>query len=255
MSVIVPNDQLGAYEGEIVARVKPVAYVPADGDFNIGQGGCTDGKYFYIVLENQKVEAEGGYGQNSHYGKIYKLDAKTLDLVQVSDPLPIDHGNDMTYNCKKGLLVVSHNAPNYTYLSYVDPATLQIVETVKDNQLKMYAVDYYPAADRYVVGISYGYDLGILDGELGFVARYPGVNTGFIKQGIACDDNYLYFLQFRKNCVVLYDWDGKYLRTIDIEGNEEEPEAMFCLDGKWYMNSYVAHHQGSRLYEMEFVAE
>lgn len=255
MSHVIPAEQLGTYPGKVVAKVEPIAYVPADGDFNIGQGGCTDGKYFYIVLENQKVDGEGGYHKNSHFSKIFKLDVKTLELVQVSEPLPIDHGNDLTYNSRKGLLVVSHNQPNFKYLSFINPETLEIVETVKDNALMMYAVAYHAKTDRYAVGISNGYDLGVLDGELKFLNRYDGVNTGYIKQGIDCDDNYIYFLQFRKNCIVLYDWEGHHLRTIDIEGTAEESEAMFFVDGQCYMNSYVADRQGSRLYKMDFVAE
>ena len=245
--------QLIRSDKEVVARVTPLKHLPADGDFNVGQGGCTDGKDFYIVLENQRVEAEGGYQANSHYSKIFKLDGETYEVVAVSQPLLIDHGNDVTYNSKLGLLVVSHNAPNLNSLSYVDPQTLELVKTMPDMEVPMYGIAYHAPTDRYLAGISLCYDMAILDQDLKLLQRFDGVDTGYVKQGIDCDDDFLYFLQFRKNCIVIYDWDGHYIRTVDIENLAEESEAMYRKDGQWYLNSYVSRGQGSRLYSLDFV--
>lgn len=243
----------GTYDGEIISKVTVLQNLRNDGDFGVAQGACTDGKYIYIILENQKVEAEGGYSKNPHYSKIFKIDPATMETVQVSEPLLIDHGNDITYNSKTGLLVVSHNSPNRKYLSTVDPETLELVETLKDNELDMYAIAYNATKDKYVIGISHGYDFAIADGQLNIEQRFEGKVTNWTKQGVECDDDYIYFLQYNSNAIVVYDWDGNYIRTIRVIWMNNEPEDIFLLDGKFYMTSYIGAKSGAQIFEMRFI--
>ena len=245
--------ELGTYEGTVEAELQRATLILARDQFNIAQGACTDGQYFYVILESQVVVGGGSYEENDHFSKIYKLDAATMKPVQVSEGLAIDHGNDITYNSKLGLLVVSHNAPNRTYLSYVDPDTLEVVETVKDNELEMYSIAYNEKTDKYVVGISYGYDFAILDGQLNVEKTFTGKSTGWTKQGMECDENFIYFLQYNQNAIVIYDWDGNYIRTVMINGVDNEPEAIFSLNGRFYMTSYMGNQQGARIYALDFV--
>ena len=244
---------LGTYEGTVEAELQRATLILARDHFNVAQGACSDGQYFYVILESQVVPGGGSYKENDHLGKIYKLDAVTMKPVLVSEGLAIDHGNDITYNSKLGLLVVIHNAPNRKYLSYVDPDTLEVVETVKDNELEMYGIAYNEKTDKYVVGISHGYDFAILDGQLNVEKTFTGKNTGWTKQGIECDENFVYFLQYNQNAVVIYDWEGNYIRTVMINGVDHEPEAIFLLNGRFYMTSYMGNKQGARIYALDFV--
>ena len=45
----------------------------------------------------------------------------------------------------------------------------------------------------------------------------PGV-TGYIKQGMECDEDFIYFFQTGKefNWIFLFDWEGQLLRRIPV---------------------------------------
>lgn len=243
----------GTYEGDIVAKVTVLQNLRNDGDFGVAQGACTDGTYIYVLLENQNVSEEGGYSKNPHYCKIFKIDPATMETVQVSEPLLIDHGNDVTYNSKTGLLVVSHNAPNRKYLSTINPETLELVETITDNELDMYAIAYNATRDKYVIGISHGYDFAIADGDLNVEQTFVGEVTNYTKQGVECDDDYIYFLHYNSNAIIVYDWDGNYIRTIRVAWMNNEPEDIFILDGQFYMTSYIGAKSGAQIFSMRFI--
>lgn len=252
---LVTADAFGTYENEIVSKVTAVMKLPSDGDFGVAQGACSDGKYIYTVLENQNVNAEGGYSNNPHYCKIFKIDPTTQETLKISEPLLIDHGNDITFNPQTGMLIVCHNAPNRTHVSFIDPDTLELVQTATGNELEMYAIAYNATRGKYVVGISHGYDFAILDSELNVETRFTGQVTNWTKQGIECDDNYIYFLQHNTDAVVVYDWDGNYIRTVKITWVYNEPEAIFLMGGKFYMTTYIGTNSGAQLLEMRFIGK
>ena len=49
--------------------------------------------------------------------------------------------------------------------------------------------------------------------------------TGYITQGIACDDNYIYCVLDTPDIIVVYDWYGTFVTKIDLSQLVEyEPE-------------------------------
>lgn len=251
---LTPND-FGSFDGKITAYATPINYYPNDGDFGKAQGSCTDGTYIYLIIENTNVSEPGGYSENSHYSKIVKIDSATMETVMISEPLLIDHGNDVAYNSKTGMLVVSHNTPNYKSLSFVNPETLELVKTIEDNELAMYGIDYNAKLDKYVVGISGGYNFAILDSDLHLEQIFTGKNTFATKQGITCDDSYIYFLQYKDNLIVIYDWDGNFVRKISVRGVPSEPEGIFIINGTFYISAYYGGNAGTQLYVVSFEAD
>ena len=248
--------EMAAYDGKVVFQVERIGTLKNDGDFGVAQGACTDGKYIYMILENQNVDAEGGYKKNSHYCKIAKIDPATMETVKLSEPLLVDHGNDMTYNSKTNQLLVVHNSPNLTYVSYVNPDTLELIETVKDNDVKMYALAYNPVTDQYVAGLSNCYDFAILDSNLKMVQRFDGKDTGWTKQGVECDENYIYFVHYKSDALIVYDWNGNHIKTVRMyltRFGAQEPEALMLLDGKFIMTSYIGGKGGGVIFSGKFV--
>ena len=71
---------------------------------------------------------------------------------------------------------------------------------------------------------------------------YQTINTfkgserveGYTKQGICCDDEYIYFLYYKLNAVAIYDWDGNFVTLIyfDVLG---EPENISVVNGTIYV--------------------
>lgn len=199
-------------------------------NYYVQQGCCTDGTYAYTILENQKI------GKCS----IWKLDMKDWSVVDVQYDLPIDHGNDITYNPVLNQLIAVHNKPNYTYLSFIDPDTLEVA-AVQEMPYKMFSISYEPVYDRYVIGISGTYHFAVLDSNFETLAYYEGVETGFTKQNVDSDEHYIYFTQWKGgskgNVVMVYDWEGNFITSIRVK-SYQEIESLLHVDDDWYIACY-----------------
>lgn len=202
------------------------------------QGGCTDGKYAYFALNDTKSE-------DSH-SLIYKVDVETLEVVMTSEPLQLDHSNDMTYNEKTGQIIVVHNAPNRKKLSFLDPETLSVLGS-REIELKIFSMQYNASRDCYVVGCSGGQNFAVLDSEFNQIAYYEVETTGYTTQGVDADDKYIYFIQYAENVVVVYDWNGERVSLIKLPVKSGEPECIFHIGGMFYFgysNSGIVMYNG-----------
>jgi len=207
-------------------------------NYHVQQGATTDGEFAYMIMENQV----------DHLCSIWKVNMQDWTVADTVYGLDLSHGNCMGYNPARKQLVVVHNKPRYNTLSFVDTDTLQIAETVQLNQ-DMYAIGYCESRDQYVVGISGTFNFMILDGQLNKVAYYYGKDTGLVKQGVDCDDKYIYFPQNNKDCtvnqIVIYDWDGNYINTVRV-GSFQEIEDVFHVGDDLYI---AFNASGSYVYQ------
>jgi hypothetical protein len=68
------------------------------------------------------------------------------------------------------------------------------------------------------------YDIGITNSDFELIKTYPG-EDGYTKQGMECDDEFIYFFHTGKrfNWIWVYDWDGNYLKkfTVPMVGESE----------------------------------
>ncbi len=208
------------------------------------QGACTDGTYAYVVLENQTVSPSVDI--------IRKYNISTWEPVKDSQPLAIDHGNDLCYNSKTGMLVAVHNAPNKTRISFINPDTLEVTET-KTIGYSFYSITYNATLDRYVLGISDGFNFVIVDSDFKYVGKrfIIGHVTGYTKQGMDSDDKYIYFVQSGLNCIVVYDWDGNYIKTIFLTGIEDETEAIFHIGPSFYVTFNIDYKTHGAIYKVD----
>lgn len=197
------------------------------GSQTILQGGCTDGEYAYFCSLN-------GYKDVCSISK-YKID--TWEEVARANVVDVDHGNDITYNKDKKCLVVCHNSPNRTLVSYVDKDTLEIIETV-EIPLEIYSITYNAKTDKYAVGISYTFDFAILDKDFNVIQTIKGVKpTSTVKQGMDSDDKYLYFLLSSPNAISVYDWDGNHYGVFELNNKAKayESEHIFHINDTLYI--------------------
>lgn len=198
------------------------------GSYNVLQGGCTDGKYAY-------------YCSNDPYTNkcsISKFNFETWEEVAREDSVCVDHGNDITYNRDKDCLVVCHNSPNRTHVSFVDKKTLKIIETV-EIPFEIYSITYNHKTNRYAVGISYTFDFAILDKDFNVLERVAGVipEKSKTKQGMDSDDDYLYFLLSEPNAISVYDWNGKHygIYKMNDTAKKYEAENIFHINDDLYI--------------------
>lgn len=115
------------------------------------QGGWFDGRYWYQLFIGKDTE----HNERDNTVRLVRYDTQTGKTVRISDPLPLNHANDLTYNSRRGLLVAVHNNPNRKLVSFIDPETLTVTETVT-LPCRIYSLAYSPERDMYVAGIAGG---------------------------------------------------------------------------------------------------
>lgn len=173
------------------------------------QGGGSDGTYAYYAVNS------GGDSRESAT-LIYKINLATWQVVKISQPLYMSHANDIAYDPYHHRLIVSWCDIEPDKVAVVDPDTLELLETKQIPQ-RHFSIAYCPERHRYVAGKSRTYDLALLDDEFAPVALLPGVE-GYVKQGLECDDRYIYFFQTGTdaNWIFVFDWDGALIHKIAV---------------------------------------
>ena len=159
-----------------------------------------------------------------------------------SDPLPLDHANNLTYNPKLGLLVVTHCSSedgHYYRYSTVDPATFEIKHTA-DLPYPFFAMAYSPELDRYASGEWGGGTLDTWDGDLNPLLHQEVEAPGSLSQGVFCDAEGIYFVRSSQNGfpseIRIYNWRLSLERTVPIAlSGGIEPENINLVDGRVYI--------------------
>lgn len=238
---------VGAVDGKAPFDIKSTK----DG-YTVAQGACSDGTYGYFLQANPSGNINGEFKEAC---KIIKVDMRTWEIVQESEPLDVCHGNGMGYNSKTNKLVVSHNKPEFQNISVIDPETLQ-VERVVTIDRNIQSISYNEKRDQYVVRISGNWNFAILDADFNEV-RYcqTGITTPLGSQCMLCDDDYIYLLDSGVTkmpgveCFTVYNWEGDYLGVYRIPA-VQETESIILYHDKYYLTFF--NGSGTRVYELQF---
>ncbi len=200
------------------------------------QGGCSDGTYYYQAF----IQKDSASNEVENVVRIVKVDLETGKRIQVSGDLDLNHSNDITYNSKTKQLVVCHNNPYRTKLSIIDPETLEFVKSVEID-VKIYSIEYNAKRDMYVVGLSNGQTFRFLDADFKLydnIVHEPTPQTkGYTTQGVACDDDLIYFVLYKQNVITVYDWEGDFVSLIELDVGNVEPENLSIVNGEIYVSS------------------
>ena len=213
------------------------------GDHTVMQGGCSDGTYMYLVLENNSEKTD----------IITKVDMSTWEIVKQSEPLLLHHGNGMGYNSKTNELFVSHNTGAPKEVSVIDPDTLTIKRTFS-LEYGISGICYNEKRDCYVIGLSGMSSFAVLDSNFVELGYYDGHNIGLANQSISCDDDYIYVgnsgvtTNPGVEVVKIYNWMGEYQGIFRVDSVSEQ-EAFIPINGKNYITFYTGN--GGRVYEID----
>ena len=201
----------GLRDRKIGVNLEKKLSIPRQGErcgFHL-QGGGTDGRFgYFIMVTRGPSETAMSY--------IHKVDLETWEIVKISEPIPMYHANDLAYDRKNHRLIVSHCDICPNEISIVDPETLERME-VKTIPQNHFSITYNANKGLYVTGKSRTYDFVLLDEQFQPVGLLPG-EDGHIKQGLECDDDFIYFFQtgVRFNWIFVFDWEGAFLRKIPV---------------------------------------
>ena len=231
-----PSEELAATlrsKDQLRAKTRKLADIKSDGVSTTVQGGYTDGTYHYQLF----IKKDTASDEENNIVRLVKYDLESGKQVQVSDPLPLNHANDLTYNSKRGVFVAVHNNPHRKWVSLIDPETLTVIETIKMEH-KIYSISYNEERDQYVVGLSGGQTFRYLDADFkavdDVIFQPTELTKGYTTQGATSDANFIYFVLYNQNVITVYDWDGNFVTLIKLMVNGE-PENLSVVDGTIYV--------------------
>ncbi len=235
-------------------------------NYDTVQGSCTDGTYAYYIMYNRRVEK----------CKIAKVKMSNQKLVKVSKVLKLDHGNDITYDSNKKMLVVAHGSSSGSKkLTYVNPNTLKVKEhkkitlpdklegasTSQVKNISGYAgIAYNSSRKQYVALTSGNHNFLILDGDLNPVRYAQTEKKGsYVMQGIDATADYVILAMSantskQQNVLMIYDWDGNYISRINV-GKGYELESIYHKGGKFYASFYTSYYVTKYKTETKTVTE
>ena len=228
-------------------------------EYRVLEGGCVDNSgYAYFVLYN-KAEVKC---------KILKVLLKDKKVVKVSGVLPLDHGNDITYNPKTGKLVIVHcmtASDPLKDISIVDPNTLQVERRMGSKDIVIPdslagataaqlqaiqgfdGISYNAARDEYVVLIKGDSGNMLILNSSFKPVRYIKVSHryNYVNQGIDCNDKHIIVAQSANkpnnlgNILAIYDWNGRLVRRISLKGIQYEIENIFHVNDIYYFSCFA----------------
>lgn len=225
------------------------------GQFAVSQGACTDGTYGYYLLSNNAINK----------CKILKIKMSNFKKVKVSGILDVDHGNDITYDSHKKLLVVCHNnGGNGKRFSYVNPNTLTVINSKKVEVPSKIAggslgdaksvtgfggIAYNASRRQYVAMISNVHHLLIMDENLNPIRMAKtSKDNNYWFQGIDTTDEYVLVCMSPKstkqkyNIIMIYDWDGNYISSMNVKKGYEI-ENLFHIGNQYYVTFYHSYYK------------
>lgn len=209
------------------------------------QGGCTDGTYYYVGLN------DGQSNNEASISAIRKYELATGKLIATFEGLQIAHCNDMAYNPDTNELLAVHNTPERWLISAFDADSLEFKRKIDLGDLEIYSLAYDRDGQCYWAGLSYGFNFVKLDLSFTQVGNvYIGMETGYTKQGMDVDSKYIYFCQYNKNSVIVYDKQGNYIREILLPVTSYEAENI-CHVGNTFYIGYYKSSAGGMVYRTD----
>lgn len=205
------------------------------------QGGTSDGRYLYVILND-------GGSTNESVSAMVKIDIATMQVVKTAKDLHVCHGNDILYIKKANELVVVHNAPDRNKVSVFDADTLEYKRT-QTLPLNIYCMSYDEELDCYWVGVSGGDNFAKLTNEFKLVRVYASQHHTYVTQGMDSDGEYLYFVRYKTNCVIVYDKNAGYIGEYPIEF-AGEPENIVRVGDVFYIIGNNSSWKGGLIYRV-----
>ena len=167
---------------------------------------------------------------------------KNGELLRQSDPLKLDHANNITYNPDIDRLVISHcQSPDdhYNRCSFVDPKTLTITDTMDKSQ-PFFSMAYSSEKKQYASARWSGETLDFWDKDMNHLMAKDVKMPETLSQGVFCDGKGVYFvrssLNGHKSEILIYDWNGELKHTVMLALPAAfEPESINIADGTTYV--------------------
>ena len=246
-----PTDLIGQGQNPYFAVTEKVAelYSFVDGarmknDTDSLQGGGTDGKYAYLCIDS-----------TGDYGRIYKYDLPSWELVEVSEMLLFKHGNAVTYIEEDDVFAIAHcTGGDVRGFAYVDPHTLTVVG-YGETPIDCWGLEYDNANERFIVEVNWIHY--IFDKDFNYITELPYGDWDGTPQTVLVDGDYIYDIRYNvfwdtghsrstpdpklgQNYITVHDYENVYIEKAPIPNVVGEVEHMI-RHGNLYYIGYVAN--------------
>lgn len=223
-----------------IASIEEVCKCPIDGDLKVAQGACSDNNYFYFLLRDT-IDTKA---------RIYKYDLEG-NFIAKSDEMYLGHGNDMTYDTKNNLIIVSHGVKEVGYYSVIDGETLEKQRYFVLEEGEGGSITYNEKRDYFATSKG-GKTLTILDSDFKKVRYVDRELNDYTAQGAGSDDDYIYFPMSgtNNNILAVYTWNCLFITNI-VVNTKAESESFFKCRDKYYLFFYIPS-TGGVLYNVNF---
>lgn len=204
----------------------------------VTQGSATDGTYVYVACN---------YDENSKT-RLVKLKLDGTEVMRKDLGGKLGHANDMTYNSKRKLLVVTlwDFSKDNGKVALVSPDDLSIIGDAKADSGSWSNLCYSAAKGQYVSnGVAFDEDFKkvkrLFDNNV--MDKYA---SGGTNQGMTCDESYIYTMRgglgggatsyTGKFKIFVFSWSGELLEVYDMFISKyAENESLFVANGKLYL--------------------
>ena len=217
------------------------------------QGACSHGKYSYHILYNRVKQK----------CRVIKVSIKSHKVLKISKPLPLDHGNDMTYDTKRNRLIVVHYGKHPMRLSIIDPIKLTVIakknvktptERLSGASTKfsksisgMTGIGYDPVADEYITSIMGTRHYMVLNRKFKpvRVIKVPDIGH-YMRQGMTVTDGFIIRSfsadkkPYNQNILFVYDFAGNFVKTVKL-GKGFEIESIYFSGTTLYASTYRSY--------------
>ncbi len=206
-------------------------------DCPVMQGSTSDGTYVYVACN---------YDDNSKT-KLVKLRLDGTEIMRKDMRGQLGHANDMTYNSKRKLLVVTlwNFSKDNGKVALVSPDDLSIIGDAKADSGSWSNLCYSAAKGQYVSN-GVAFDENFKKVKTLFKSSVMDKYAKGTNQGMTCDESYIYTMRgglgggvtsyTGKFKIFVFNWSGDLLEIYDMWINKwAENESMFVANGKLYL--------------------
>ena len=212
--------------GAAVIKADNDKYDKANPQIYRTQGGCYNGKDFYQAM----------ISENEELAVIMKKNIETGEIIY-SEPRPMEHGNDITYNSRTNQIVVTGSGQKlYIY----DATTLEFIKEVNLGYT-ISAISYNEHDDTYVT-LSWENNY-YFDSDFKYIKTNKMQKREKTSQGMCSDENYIYNLYCEslgngkyKTFIIIHDHNSNMINEVTVSiTNNWEPENISIVDGEIYI--------------------
>lgn len=219
-----------------VGSIVPVSFV-----YRYVQGGCTDGQYIYVALNDGK--------KSDSKSVIIKCNPSNMRVVKTYKNLKFGHGNDLCFNTNTNELIAVNSSPNGKLLNIYDASDMSLKEIVTLSK-SVHGLAYDAEQDCYYGAVSGKHEFVKMDANFNIIESHAMQACDDTKQNLDLIGDYLCFLRYDDNLIEVYTKDGEYVNSANISLNAYEPEFICHIGETVYIGCNLLTYTGGCVYKM-----